>query len=73
MRSLKNFPGSEPAMAAAQALAANEKDVAVRDRAKETYVALTGKEPAVAPPARRRRRAMLLRPWGIASRGSEMV
>jgi hypothetical protein len=46
VRSLKNFPGSEPAAAAAQALAANEKDVAVRDRAKETYLALTGKETA---------------------------
>jgi len=51
IRSLKNFPGSDAATAAAQALAANEKDVAVRDRAKESYLALTGKEPAMAPPS----------------------
>ncbi len=45
VRSLKNFPGSEAAVAAAQQLANNEKDIAVRDRARETVVALTGKEP----------------------------
>lgn len=51
IRSLKNFPGSDAATAAAQALASNEKDVAVRDRAKETYLALTGKEPTIAAPS----------------------
>jgi HEAT repeat protein len=50
VRSLKNFPGSDAATAAAQALASNEKDIAVRDRAKETYLALTGKEPTIALP-----------------------
>jgi hypothetical protein len=50
VRALRNFPGSDAATAAAQALAANEKDIAVRDRAKETYLALTGKEPATILP-----------------------
>lgn len=50
VRSLKNFEGSEAATATAQALATAEKDVAVRDRAKETFVALTGREPGSAVP-----------------------
>lgn len=44
VRSLKNFPGSELAAATAAQLAQSERDVAVRDRARESYVALTGKE-----------------------------
>lgn len=49
VRALKNFPESQAASAAVEALAANEKDVAVRDRAKETFVALTGREPNLPP------------------------
>jgi len=51
VRSLKNFPGSEAAVAAAGQLAHTERDVAVRDRAREAYVALTGQELAPAGPA----------------------
>jgi len=50
VRALKNYPGSEMAAITAQQLMANEKDVAVRDRARETYAAVTGQDPNNAPP-----------------------
>jgi HEAT repeat protein len=45
IRALKNFDGSPEAAAAAGQLAENERDVAIRDRARETYAKVTGKEP----------------------------
>ncbi|MFL5327915.1 MAG: HEAT repeat domain-containing protein [Gemmataceae bacterium] len=51
VRSLRNFPQMPAATQTAAALAQTEKDVAVRDRARETYTALTGHEPATMPPA----------------------
>src|SRR5205823_2514029 len=56
VRALKNFDGSPEAAAVAGRLAETERDVALRDRARETYVKVTGKEPAAvggggAPPA----------------------
>jgi HEAT repeat protein len=51
VRSLKNFPGFELAAATAGQLARTERDVAVRDRARESYVALTGQELSPTAPA----------------------
>jgi HEAT repeat protein len=51
VRALKNFPGSQEAAQVAQHLATSEKDVAVRDRAKEVYVAVTGHSADTMPPA----------------------
>jgi hypothetical protein len=45
IRALKNFDGSPEAAAAAGQLAENERDIAIRDRARETYAKVTGKEP----------------------------
>ena len=45
VRALKNFEGSPEAAAAAGKLAESERDVALRDRARETYAKVTGKEP----------------------------
>lgn len=50
VRSLKNFPQHAEAAAVAQALATQDRDVAVRDRARESYVAMTGKEPPAPVP-----------------------
>lgn len=44
VRGLKNFKGSADAAQAVAQIAGAEKDVALRDRAKETYVAVTGQE-----------------------------
>jgi HEAT repeat protein len=49
VRSLKNFPEFGTATSAAQMLAVGDKDIAVRDRAREAYVAMTGKEPEATP------------------------
>lgn len=51
VRALKNFPGSAEAAQVAQHLATTEKDIAVRDRAKEVYVAVTGHSADTMPPA----------------------
>jgi HEAT repeat protein len=45
VRALKNFDGSPEAAALAGNLAETERDVALRDRARETYAKVTGKEP----------------------------
>lgn len=53
VRSLKNFKDSPEAADLALAVLSKEKDVAICDRAKEAYVAITGKEPVIerSPPA----------------------
>jgi hypothetical protein len=49
VRALKNFDGSPEAIALAGKLAETERDVAMRDRARETYAKITGgKEPPTA-------------------------
>jgi HEAT repeat protein len=45
VRALKNFDGSPEAAAATAKLAESERDVALRDRARESYAKVTGKEP----------------------------
>ncbi|HEX4591775.1 MAG TPA: HEAT repeat domain-containing protein [Gemmataceae bacterium] len=45
VRALGNFEGSPEAAAAAGRLAESERDVALRDRARESYAKVTGKEP----------------------------
>jgi hypothetical protein len=44
VRALKNFDGSPEAAAATAKIAENERDVALRDRARESYAKVTGKE-----------------------------
>jgi hypothetical protein len=55
VRALKNYEGSQDVAAAMAKLAQTERDVALRDRAKETYAKVTGSElpsgPAAPPPA----------------------
>lgn len=54
VRALGNFRGSTKAGEALGQLAQADRDVAIRDRAKESYVAVAGKEPPApsdAPPA----------------------
>jgi HEAT repeat protein len=48
VRALKNFEGSPEAAAVAGRLAETERDVALRDRARETYAKISGKEPPAA-------------------------
>jgi hypothetical protein len=48
VRALKNFDGSPDVAAAMAKLAESERDVALRDRARETYAKVTGKEPPAA-------------------------
>lgn len=43
VRSLQNFPGSPVAADAVAGIARQDKDVAIRDRARETYEVVTGK------------------------------
>ena len=45
VRAMKNFEASPEAAAASGKLAETERDVALRDRARETYAKVTGKEP----------------------------
>jgi hypothetical protein len=52
VRSLKNFPEYGNVTSVAQILATQEKDVAVRDRAREAYVAMTGRQPTDVPEVR---------------------
>src|SRR5262249_21729858 len=48
VRALKSFKGSAEAAQAAMQIVQSEKDVALCDRAKESYVAVTGKDPPAA-------------------------
>lgn len=50
VRALKNFDGSPDAAAVAARLAETERDVALRDRARETYAKVSGKELPASPP-----------------------
>jgi HEAT repeat protein len=53
VRALRNFEGSNEVATATAQLAQSDKDVALRDRARETYVKVTGNDPPnnpVAPP-----------------------
>jgi hypothetical protein len=50
VRALSSFPGSAEAATAMAKIAQQERDVALRDRARETYVKVTGKEPEAPPP-----------------------
>lgn len=50
VRALTGFPGSTEVATAMAKLAQNERDVALRDRARETYVKVAGKEPEALPP-----------------------
>jgi hypothetical protein len=49
VRALGNFDGSPEAMAASAKLAETERDVALRDRARETYAKVSGGKEAPAP------------------------
>jgi hypothetical protein len=51
VRALRNFEGSKEVAGAMVRMAQNEKDVALRDRAHETYVKVTGTEPPSNAPA----------------------
>lgn len=50
VRALTGFPGSAEVAAAMAKIAQQERDVAMRDRARETYVKVAGKEPEASPP-----------------------
>jgi HEAT repeat protein len=50
VRALNGFQGSAEVATAMARIAQQERDVALRDRARETYVKVTGKEPEAAPP-----------------------
>src|SRR5262249_43656341 len=50
VRALGNFKDSTPASAAVAQVLATEKDVALRDRARESYAAITGREPSETAP-----------------------
>lgn len=51
VRALKNYEGSTEVAAAMSQILKSERDVAMLDRARETYVKVTGREPANEPSA----------------------
>lgn len=50
VRALTGFPGSTEVATAMAKISQQERDVALRDRARETYVKVAGKEPEASPP-----------------------
>jgi hypothetical protein len=50
VRALRGYEGSAEVARAMAALMQSDKDVALRDRARETYVKVTGQEPPPAAP-----------------------
>lgn len=49
VRALKNFEGSQDVAAAMAQIVRTDRDPAITDRARETYVKVTGREPAIEP------------------------